>query len=146
MLDRPHHRQLAASQPRFAHTVDAFVGVYDYEQKVSFPAPHRVCLDTGYLHTCLLIPLTNDGTLEVCFKQPATRSCKLERVMDSIRNCVEMRIPRSAWFPVISVSRIPKPFLIEFITASRRVVERFSRAAYWKTHRSKNTQSPRLRF
>jgi hypothetical protein len=30
-----------------------------------------------------------------------------------------MRIPRSAWFLAIYVSRIPKPFLIEFITASK---------------------------
>jgi hypothetical protein len=34
-------------------------------------------------------------------------------------NRIEMRIPRSAWFLAIYVSRIPKPFLIEFITASR---------------------------
>jgi hypothetical protein len=34
-------------------------------------------------------------------------------------NRIEMRIPRSAWFLAIYVPRIPKPFLIEFITASR---------------------------
>ena len=34
-------------------------------------------------------------------------------------NRIEMRIPRSAWFLAIYVSRIPKPLLIEFITASR---------------------------
>ena len=35
-------------------------------------------------------------------------------------NRIEMRIPRSAWVPRdLRVSRIPKPFLIEFITASR---------------------------
>jgi hypothetical protein len=34
-------------------------------------------------------------------------------------NRIEMRIPRSAWFLAIYVSRLPKPFLIEFITASK---------------------------
>ena len=31
------------------------------------------CLDASYLHAYLLVLLTNDGTREVCFKQPATR-------------------------------------------------------------------------
>jgi hypothetical protein len=43
---------------------------------------------------------------------------ELERVMNLGENRIEMRIPRSAWFLAIYVSRIPKPFLIEFITAS----------------------------
>ena len=39
-------------------------------------------------------------------------------------NRIEMRIPRSAWVPRdLRVSRIPKPFLIEFITASSRTSE-----------------------
>src|SRR5215211_1620137 len=46
----------------------------------------------------------------------------LERVMNLGENRIEMRIPRSAWFPRdLRVSRIPKPFLIEFITASRPI-------------------------
>ena len=65
MLDRPRHRQLAAGEPRFADAVDAFVGIYDHKQKVSLPAPYRACLDTGYLHTYLQVPLTNDGTREI---------------------------------------------------------------------------------
>src|SRR5215211_6750621 len=45
---------------------------------------------------------------------------RLERVMNLGENRIEMRIPRSAWVPRdLRVSRIPKPFLIEFITASR---------------------------
>src|SRR5215213_9409465 len=37
-------------------------------------------------------------------------------------NRIEMQIPRSAWVPRdLRVSRIPKPFLIEFITASRDI-------------------------
>src|SRR5215218_3084385 len=44
----------------------------------------------------------------------------LERVMNLGENRIEMQIPRAAWFPRdLRVSRIPKPFLIEFITASR---------------------------
>jgi hypothetical protein len=33
-------------------------------------------------------------------------------------NPIEMRISRSAWFPREFRSRIPKPFLLEFITRS----------------------------
>src|SRR5919107_587923 len=77
MLDGPRHRQLAAGEPRFADAVEAFVGIHDHEQVIALPAPHRVCLDAGYLHAYLLFLLKNDGTREVCFKQPATRYCKL---------------------------------------------------------------------
>src|SRR5215208_465659 len=65
MLDRSRHGQLAAGEPRFADAVDAFVGIYDHKQKVSLPAPYRVCLDTGYLHTYLQVPLPNDGTRDL---------------------------------------------------------------------------------
>ncbi len=77
MLDRPHHRPLAACEPRFADAVEAFVGIHDHEQVIPLPAPNRVYLDAGYLHAYLQGLLTNDGTREVCFEQPATRYCKL---------------------------------------------------------------------
>ena len=71
MLDRSRHRQLAAGEPRLADTVDAFVGVHDHEQEVALSTSHRVCLDAGYLHAYLRVLLTNDGTRELCFEQPA---------------------------------------------------------------------------
>jgi hypothetical protein len=74
VLDRSCHRQLAAREPRFANAVDAFVGFHDHEQEVPLPAPHRVCLDAGYLHAYLRALLTDDGTREVRFEQPATSS------------------------------------------------------------------------
>jgi hypothetical protein len=50
-------------------------------------------------------------------------------------NRIGMRIPQSAWFLAISVSRIPMPFLTEFITASKLVqplgrVRRATRSLY----------------
>ncbi|MCD6054383.1 MAG: hypothetical protein K0Q96_1575 [Rubrobacteraceae bacterium] len=78
MFDRPRYRQLAAGEPRFAHAVEAFVGIDDHEQVIPLPAPHRVCLDAGYLHAFLLGLLTNDGTREVYFEYPATRHRKLD--------------------------------------------------------------------
>src|SRR5215208_3146190 len=73
MLDCPQYRQLAAGEPRFADAVDAFVSIYYHKQKVSLPAPYRICLDTGNLHTYLQVPLPNDGTRGICFEQSATR-------------------------------------------------------------------------
>jgi hypothetical protein len=46
-------------------------------------------------------------------------SLLLERVMNLGENRIEMRIPRRLGSLAISVSRIPKAFLIEFITRSR---------------------------
>ena len=40
--------------------------------------------------------------------------------MNLSENRIEMRIPRQGWFPRDLRFRIPKPFLIEFITASRK--------------------------
>jgi hypothetical protein len=51
VLDRSRHRQLAASEPRFADAVDAFVGVHNHDQEVPLSTPHRVGLNAGYLHT-----------------------------------------------------------------------------------------------
>jgi hypothetical protein len=56
VLDSPSHSQLAAGEPCFADAVNPFVGVHHYKQQVSRPAPHRVCLDAGYLHAHLRIP------------------------------------------------------------------------------------------
>jgi hypothetical protein len=47
----------------------------------------------------------------------------LERVMNLGENRIGMRIPQSLGSLVISVSRIPMPFLTEFITRSRSVAE-----------------------
>jgi hypothetical protein len=50
--------------------------------------------------------------------QRTTTGRSLERVMNLDKSRIEMRISRSAWAFAISVSRIPKPFLMEFITRS----------------------------
>jgi hypothetical protein len=57
MLDRSRHRQLAASEPRFANTVDAFAGVYDHEQEISLSTPYQVGFNTSYLHVYLRVLL-----------------------------------------------------------------------------------------
>src|SRR5215212_10778046 len=60
----------------------------------------------------------------------------LERVMNLGENRIEMRIPWSAWVPRdLRVSRIPKPFLTEFITASR--------ASGWGKAKGRTAAKPR---
>jgi hypothetical protein len=87
-------------------------------QTCAILALHKALYSPGSLVLCIA-PALRQSTELTHKVYSAYRDLGLERVMNLGENRIGMRIPRSAWFLRDLRSRIPKPFLIEFITRSR---------------------------